>query len=491
MADAWFDVVVVGAGLSGIGMARHLKVECPDLSFTVLEARDRLGGTWDLFRYPGVRSDSDMYTLGYSFRPWTGDKAIADGASILAYLQDTARETGVEPHIRMGTRVVAVGWSSADAAWTLTVDRAGTMETIACRFVVMCTGYYDYAKGHAPDIPGADSFAGRVVHPQFWPQDQDVAGKRVVVIGSGATAMTLVPALAERGAAVTMVQRSPSYVIARPAADRFANWLRRILGWRVATPVIRWRNAIIGQFFFHQMRRHPDAAARRLIGWVRDHLGPDYDVGTHFTPRYKPWDQRLNLVPDGDLFAAIRDGRARIFTGTIDRLEPEGLVMAGGERVPADIVVTATGLELKLMDGMPITVDGTRVDFARTLNYKGMMFSDVPNLAYVFGYTNASWTLKADLTAAYLCRLLKTMARRGACSATPRVGEGEAGDEAFLDFTSSYVQRAIDRFPRQGRRAPWRLHQNYLKDVLALRFGRVDDAMEFGHAASAKRPARR
>ncbi|PCD03449.1 FAD-containing monooxygenase EthA [Sphingomonas spermidinifaciens] len=481
MADEWFDVVVVGAGLSGIGMARHLKVECPDLSFTVLEARARLGGTWDLFRYPGVRSDSDMYTLGYSFRPWTEEKAIAEGGSILSYLQDTARESGVEPHIRTRTRVVAADWSSADAAWTLTVDVAGERRTVACRFVVMCTGYYDYARGHAPAFAGADDFAGQIVHPQFWPENLDVSGKRVAVIGSGATAVTLVPALADRGAQVAMVQRSPSYVVARPASDRIANGLRRLIGARRATDAIRWRNALIGQFFYSRMRKHPKAAAEKLIGWVRDHLGPDYDVATHFTPRYDPWDQRLCLVPDGDLFEAIKAGRAEVVTGTIDRFEAEGIVMEDGTRVPADIIVTATGLELKLMDDMPVRIDGRPVDFARTLNYKGMMFSDVPNLAYTFGYTNASWTLKADLTAAYVCRLLNAMRARGMRSATPRVGEGEAGDEAFLDFTSTYVQRAIDRFPKQGKRAPWRLHQNYLKDLMALRFGRVDDAIEFAH----------
>lgn len=479
MADEWFDVVVVGAGLSGIGMAYHLKTECPGTTFAVLEARAATGGTWDLFRYPGVRSDSDMYTLGYRFRPWTGERAIADGASILAYLRETAREGGIEPHIRTSTRVVAADWSSAEAAWTLTVEQDGARRTIACRFVVMCTGYYDYDRGHAPAFAGAEAFAGRIVHPQFWPDDLDVSGRRVAVIGSGATAMTLVPALVEQGADVALVQRSPTYVVSRPAVDRIANGLRRLIGARATTRAIRWRNALIGQYFYGRMRKHPKPAAERLIGWVRDHLGADYDVATHFTPRYDPWDQRLCLVPDGDLFASIKSGRAEMVTGTIDRFDEGGLRMADGRHVDADIVVTATGLELKLMDDMPVTIDGARVDFARTLNYKGMMFSDVPNLAYVFGYTNASWTLKADLTAGYVCRLLRTMQARGQRQAMPRVGEGEAGDEAFLDFTSTYVLRAIDRFPKQGRRAPWRLHQNYLKDVMALRFGRVDDSMQF------------
>ncbi|MEZ0498217.1 flavin-containing monooxygenase [Sphingomonas sp. IW22] len=479
MADEWFDVVVVGAGLSGIGMARQLKVGCPELSFTLLEARDRLGGTWDLFRYPGVRSDSDMFTLGYRFRPWTGQQAIADGASILEYLNDTARDEGVAPHIRTGHRVVAAEWSTPDAAWTLTVDRGDGRRTIGCRFVAMCTGYYDYERGYAPSFAGEEAFGGPIVHPQFWPEDLALEGRRVAVIGSGATAMTLVPALVERGGQVTMVQRSPTYVVARPARDPVANGLRRVIGARAAGRAIRWRNALIGQFFYSRMRKHPKAAARRLIGWVRDHLGPDFDVDTHFTPRYDPWDQRLCLVPDGDLFTAIRDGRAKVVTGSIDRFEPGAIRMESGEQVPADIIVTATGLELKLMDDMPVRIDGEAVDFAGTLNYKGLMFSGVPNLAYSFGYTNASWTLKADLTAAYVVRLLKAMRKRGMRQATPVTRDGDAGDEAFLDFTSGYVRRAIDRFPRQGRRAPWRLHQNYLKDVLALRLGRVDDAMAF------------
>lgn len=479
MADEWFDVVVVGAGLSGIGMARQLKVGCPELSFTVLEARDRLGGTWDLFRYPGVRSDSDMFTLGYRFRPWTGQRAIADGASILEYLNDTARDEGVAPHIRAGHRVVAAEWSTTDAAWTLTVDRGDGRRTIGCRFVAMCTGYYDYERGYTPSFAAQEAFGGRIVHPQFWPEDLALEGRRVAVIGSGATAMTLVPALVERGAQVTMVQRSPTYVVARPARDPVANGLRRVIGARAAGRAIRWRNALIGQFFYSRMRKYPKAAARRLIGWVRDHLGPDFDVDTHFTPRYDPWDQRLCLVPDGDLFTVIRDGRAKVVTGSIDRFEPGGIRMESGEQVPADIIVTATGLELKLMDDMPVRIDGEAVDFAGTLNYKGLMFSGVPNLAYSFGYTNASWTLKADLTAAYVVRLLKAMRKRGMRQATPVTRDGDAGDEAFLDFTSGYVRRAIDRFPRQGQRAPWRLHQNYLKDVLALRLGRVDDAMAF------------
>lgn len=481
MDDEWFDVVVVGAGLSGIGMARHLKVGCPDLSFTVLEARERLGGTWDLFRYPGIRSDSDMFTLGYRFRPWTGERAIADGASILSYLRDTARDEGVAPHIRTAHRVVAADWSTADARWRLSVDHRGERRTIACRFVVMCTGYYDYQRGHAPIFNGAEAFAGRIVHPQFWPDDLDVAGRRIAVIGSGATAMTLVPALAELGATVTMVQRSPTYVVARPARDPVADRLRRVIGARAAGRVIRWRNALLGQFFYQQMRRHPRAAARRLIGWVRDHLGPGYDVATHFTPRYDPWDQRLCLVPDGDLFAAIRSGRASVVTGTIERFEVGGIRMASGEHVPADVIVTATGLEMKLMDDMPVRIDGQPVVFADTLNYRGMMFSGVPNLAYTFGYTNASWTLKADLTAGYVVRLLGVMRKRGMRQATPVARDGDAGADAFIDFTSGYVRRAVERFPKQGRRAPWRLHQHYLKDVLALRFGRVDDAMAFSN----------
>jgi monooxygenase len=475
-----FDVVVVGAGLSGIGAGYHLQAKSPDRSYVILEGRDRLGGTWDLFRYPGIRSDSDMYTLGFSFRPWTDAKAIADGPSILRYLEDTARENGIDRHIRYGHRVKSAAWSSEEARWTVIAESEGEERRFTCSFLFACTGYYDYARGYAPDLEGAADFKGRIVHPQFWTDDIDYAGKRVVVIGSGATAVTLVPELAKQAAQVTMLQRSPTYIVARPSEDALANRLRRWLPSKAAYAVTRWKNVLLQQYFYRIARKHPEKAKERIVDMVRQELGPDYDVGTHFTPRYNPWDQRLCLVPDADLFAAIRAGRADVVTDTIERFTETGIRLSSGRELDADLVVTATGLELQLMSGIPVTVDGRAVKWSEHMTYKGMMFSDVPNLAISFGYTNASWTLKADLTAAYVTRLLNAMEKRGMRQVTPRL---QAPVEAlpFLDFTSGYVQRAMEQFPRQGSRKPWRLHQNYTRDVLALRFGGIDQEMEFSN----------
>jgi cation diffusion facilitator CzcD-associated flavoprotein CzcO len=475
-----FDVVVVGAGLSGIGAGYHLQANSPDRSYVILESRDRLGGTWDLFRYPGIRSDSDMYTLGFSFRPWTDAKAIADGPSILRYLEDTAREHGIDRRIRYGHRVTSAAWSSEEARWTLLVEQDGEERRFTCSFLFACTGYYDYARGYAPDLEGAADFKGRIVHPQFWTDDIDYAGKRVVVIGSGATAVTLVPELAKQAAQVTMLQRSPTYIVARPSEDAIANRLRRWLPSKAAYAVTRWKNVLLQQYFYRIARKHPEKAKERIVDMVRQELGPDYDVGTHFTPRYNPWDQRLCLVPDADLFAAIRAGRADVVTDTIERFTETGIRLSSGRELEADLVVTATGLELQLMSGIPVTVDGRTIKWSEQMTYKGMMFSDVPNLAISFGYTNASWTLKADLTAGYVTRLLNAMKKRGMRQVTPRL---RAPVEAlpFLDFTSGYVRRAMEQFPRQGSRKPWRLHQNYTRDVLALRFGGIDEEMEFSN----------
>jgi cation diffusion facilitator CzcD-associated flavoprotein CzcO len=484
-----FDVIVVGAGISGIGAGYHLQAHCPDRSYVILEGRDDLGGTWNLFRYPGIRSDSDMFTLGYAFRPWTGAKAIADGPSILNYVRETAAEYGIDKHIRYRQQVTSASWSTDTASWTVTVAGPDGETQLSCNFLFMCSGYYNYARGHAPDFVGRDDFAGRIVHPQFWPDDLDYAGKRVVVIGSGATAVTLVPEMARDVAQVTMLQRSPTYIVARPAEDRFANWLRRKLPARLAYQIVRWRNVLLGIWFFNHARKKPAKVKERLIGMVRDELGPDYDVGTHFTPRYNPWDQRLCLVPDGDLFAAIREGRASVATGQIDRFVAEGIRLKSGETLPADIIITATGLQLQLMSDIAFIVDGAAVDFAQTYNYKGMMFSGVPNLASTFGYTNASWTLKADLTSLYVCRLLNAMQRKGMRQATPRVGGEGIEPVPFLDFTSGYVQRSIDKLPRQGHRKPWRLNQNYARDLMALKFGSVDREMEFSNPAPKERRA--
>ena len=475
-----FDVVVVGAGISGIGAGYHLQANSPDRSYVILEGRERLGGTWDLFRYPGIRSDSDMYTLGFSFRPWTDAKAIADGPAILRYLDDTAREHGVDRHIRYRHRVKSAAWSSEDALWTVVAEREEGEVTFTCGFLFMATGYYNYARGYTPDFPGVADFAGRIVHPQFWTDDVAYAGKRIVVIGSGATAVTLVPELARQAAHVTMLQRSPTYIVARPSEDKIANWLRSKLPVRTAYGLTRWKNVLLQQYFYRIARKQPEKAKQAIIDMVRDELGPDYDVGTHFTPSYNPWDQRLCLVPDADLFASIREGKASVVTDTIDRFTESGIRLASGRELEADLIVTATGLEIQLLSGMPVIVDGKLFEPAKHMTYKGMMFSDVPNFAISFGYTNASWTLKADLTANYMTRLLNAMRKRGVRQVTPRLKE-PVEEMPFLDFTSGYVQRAAAHLPRQGTRKPWRVHQNYTLDVMALKFGGIDQEMEFSN----------
>ena len=482
-----FDVIIVGAGLSGVGAAYHLQKNCPDRSFAILEAREAIGGTWDLFRYPGIRSDSDMHTLGYDFRPWTKAKAIADGPSIREYIQETAQEYGIDRRIRFGQRVKSAAWSTEDAAWTLEIEQAGERRQLRCNFLYMCSGYYDYAKGHAPVFAGTERFAGRIVHPQFWPADLDYAGKKVVVIGSGATAVTLVPEMAKQAAHVTMLQRSPTYVVSRPAEDGLANRLRAMLPAKAAYGVTRWKNVLFGMLFYNLARKRPERTKERLLGMVREHLGPDYDVQTHFTPRYNPWDQRLCLVPDADLFDAIKRGDASVVTDTIDTFTATGIKLASGAEIAADVVVTATGLELALMGGATFSIDGRSVRLADSLQYKGMMFSDVPNLAFTFGYTNASWTLKADLVARYVCRLLNAMRRKGVRQATPRIGDAMIAPQPFADFSSGYIQRAIDNLPRQGDRKPWRLNQNYALDVMALRFGSIENAMEFSNPVGVSR----
>ncbi|PXA90735.1 FAD-containing monooxygenase EthA [Nostoc sp. 3335mG] len=483
-----FDVVVVGAGLSGIGAGYHLQTHCPDRSYVILEGRERLGGTWDLFRYPGIRSDSDMYTLGFSFKPWTNAKAIADGPSILSYLKETAAEHGIDDHIRYRTRVTAASWSTEDALWRVTATENGEERHYTCGFLFMCTGYYNYSRGFAPEFEGADDFSGRIVHPQFWSDEIDYADKRVIVIGSGATAVTLVPELAKQAAHVTMLQRSPTYVVSRPSQDAVANGLRRVLPAKAAYAVTRWKNVLLQQFFYRLARKRPDKVKAHMVQMVRDQLGPDYDVERHFTPSYNPWDQRVCLVPDADLFATLRSGKAEVVTGHIRRFVQDGIELETGEILPADLIVTATGLELQLVSDIPLIVDGKTVDLSTRTTYKGMMLSDVPNLALSFGYTNASWTLKADLTSEYVCRLLKAMRKRGMRQATPRLTT-PVEEMPFLDFTSGYVQRAMAKFPRQGTRKPWRLNQNYSRDLMALRYGSIDTDMEFSNPAPRSSPA--
>jgi cation diffusion facilitator CzcD-associated flavoprotein CzcO len=486
MAIEHFDVLIVGAGLSGIGAAYHLQRDCPRKTYAILEARNAMGGTWDLFRYPGIRSDSDMYTLGYAFKPWREAKAIADGPSILNYVRETAAENGIDRHIRYGCKVKRASWSSETATWTVEAEQDGMTVQISCNFLSMCSGYYNYDAGYTPDFPGVERFGGRIVHPQHWPENLDYAGKQVVVIGSGATAVTLVPEMARTAGHVTMLQRSPTYVVSRPAEDGVANWLRAKLPAMTAYNITRWKNVGMQMLFFNIARKKPEKTKAQLLDLVREHLGPDYDVATHFTPRYNPWDQRLCLVPDADLFASLKAGSSSVVTDQIETFTETGLKLKSGATLDADIIVTATGLRMQLLGEMEVVVDGQKIAPHETTSYKGMMFSDVPNLASTFGYTNASWTLKADLTAEYVCRLLNHMDRTGTRICTPRLPEGEMEIEPWLDFSSGYVQRALKILPKQGAKTPWKVHQNYALDLVALRYGKVDDGtMEFSKARAA------
>jgi monooxygenase len=471
------DVLVVGAGLSGIGAGGHLKQHCPERRFAILEGREAMGGTWDLFRYPGIRSDSDMHTLGYAFKPWTDAKTIADGDSILNYIRETAREHQLDQHIRYGHKVMAASWSSQDARWTVDVERGPHRERIqlTCQFLFLCSGYYNYERGYTPQLPGLDQFKGRVVHPQQWTPDVDYTGKRVVVIGSGATAVTLVPVMADKAAHVTMLQRSPTYVVSRPAQDKLANTLKRLLPRRLAYGLTRWKNVLLGMLFFQLSRSLPEMIKSMLLKHVQKALGQDFDVGTHFTPSYKPWDQRMCLVPDADLFKAIKSGRASVVTDRIEGFTESGIKLKSGQTLEADLVVTATGLDLLAMGGVAITVDGRAIVLKHTMSYKSMMLAEVPNLAYVIGYTNASWTLKGDLTCQYVCRLLNHMARQGVNQCMPHLADPSVKVQDWLDFSPGYILRALNKFPRQGTKAPWRLHQNYALDLMSLRFGSLDD----------------
>ena len=473
------DTLIVGAGLSGIGSAVHLRQGLPQQSVLILEARERLGGTWDLFRYPGIRSDSDMHTLGYSFKPWTGAKAIADGPSILQYVQEAAQEFGVLPLIRFGHKVLTADWDSAAARWLVAVKRLAddTVLQVHCRFLLMCSGYYNYEHGYTPAIPGMDSFTGKVVHPQHWPQDLDYRGQQVVVIGSGATAMTLVPEMAKLAAQVTLLQRSPTYVVARPSRDAIADGLRRALPAKTAYALTRWKNVLTGLFYFTLARRNPELAKARILQGATQALPAGYPVNPHFTPSYKPWDQRICLLPDADLFSAISQDRARMVTDTIEMIEPQGLRLHSGELLPADVIVTATGLDLLGFGGMHIAVDGVPLEVSKCLSYKGMMLNGVPNFAYVFGYTNASWTLKSDLTGQYVLRLLRHMRSQGLDSVVPQLNDSTVQPEPWVDFSSGYFQRAMDRFPKQGSKKPWRLYQNYARDLLALRWSALEDGV--------------
>ena len=482
MSPTDIDVLIIGAGLSGIGAACMLSRKAPKERVLILEARDAIGGTWDLFRYPGIRSDSDMFTLGYIFKPWVGDKALADGPSIRRYVQEAATEHGVTDKIRFGHKVIAANWSSAEQRWEVRARRAedGEEQLFYSRFLHCCSGYYNYDQGYQPDYPGLADFGGRMVHPQHWPEDLDYSGQRVVVIGSGATAVTLVPAMSDKAAKVTMLQRSPSYILSLPQQDPIARFLRRVLPVRWAYSLTRWKNVFISLGLFHFARKRPVAMRGLLRKGVRKALGPEYPVDVHFKPSYQPWDQRLCFVPDGDLFRALRSGKAEVVTDRIARFVPEGVALESGKILQADIVVSATGLDLQFIGGAELSVDGQPVPLHESYVYRGMMIQNVPNFVFTVGYTNASWTLKADLVASFVCRLRNHMRRHGHLQATPRLHDPSVQPEPLIDFSSGYVQRALDRLPQQGSKAPWKLFQNYLRDRLLLRFGRLEDgAMEF------------
>ena len=482
MTSEHVDVVVVGAGLSGIGAGYHLKTMSPDRSYVILEGRDGLGGTWDLFKYPGVRSDSDMHTLGFSFKPWTEAKSIADGPSILQYLKQTVAQFGIDKNIRYGQLVTQAQWSTDDAQWTVTSTNkaTGTSSTITCSFLFMCSGYYSYKKGHTPEFAGRERFKGTVVHPQEWPLDLDYAGKRVVVIGSGATAVTIVPSMADKAAHVTMLQRSPTYMVSRPDHDVMANRMRKVLPEKMAYNLTRIKNTWRQQLVYNKTRTDPDKVKQLLLGGVKMELGADYDIAKHFTPSYNPWDQRLCLVPNGDFFKSMREGKASVVTDHITSFTETGIQLASGEHLDADIIVTATGLELVTLGEMDFFVDGNQVDFAKTWTYKGFAYSDIPNMASTFGYINASWTLRSDLTAEYVCRLLNHMRKKGVAQCTPRLRDqdGSMKERPWIDgFSSGYMQRMMHRMPRQGDHEPWINPQNYRRDKKMFKHSPIDDGV--------------
>ncbi len=491
MSTEHVDVLIVGAGISGIGAGYRLQEGCPGKTFAIIEGRGAIGGTWDLFRFPGIRSDSDMFTLCYPFRPWTGAQMIVDGNTIREYVEATARTYGIDRRIRFNRCVRRATWSSTDARWTVEIERTdgGETEQMTCGFLFTCTGYYSYDEGHTPDFPGLDRFGGQIVHPQFWGEDVDHVGKRVVVIGSGATAVTLIPAVAERAAHVTMLQRSPSYVISFPGADPVVGLLGRVLPARLAYPIVRWRNVKIMTGIWTLCRHLPGFSRGLIRALAKRQLPPGYDIDTHFNPRYAPWDERMCVIPDGDLFKAIAAGRASVVTDQIDTFTETGIALASGSELEADLIVTATGLNMQPLGGIELSVDGRDVELPETLAYRGAMLADVPNMAFAFGYINQSWTLGADLTARQVCRLLNHMDERGYDHCTPRNALRVAASKPFMELSSGYVRRAMDHFPKQGAGDPWYRPQSYPRDRRAVMRAPIDDpALEFVRLGSAARP---
>ena len=471
------DVLVVGAGISGIGAGYHLQKKCPDSSFVILEGRDKIGGTWDLFKYPGIRSDSDMYTLGFNFKPWKEQEAIADAPSILKYLSETVEEYNLKDKIRFGKYVKSATWSSSENSWTVDVeDKAeGKITQISCNFIFMCSGYYSYKEGYKPEFKGIEDFAGDIIHPQEWDENYDYSGKKIVVIGSGATAVTIVPEMAKKAKHVTMLQRSPTYVVSAPEKDKLANNLRKYFPLKLSYLIIRWRNILRQQYYFRLCQKYPEGVKNAIIREVKKALGSDYDVKKHFTPNYNPWTQRMCLVPDGDLFEQIKKGNASVVTDQIQRITKKSIILSSGEELETDVIVTATGLNLEMLSNVNFTVDNKPIDISKTITYKGMMYSGVPNLASTFGYTNASWTLGADLTSEYVCRLINHMRKKNYSVVCPQSDNNIETDPDYLNLTSGYIERSRHIFPQQGKKSPWRNNQNFLKDVFQIRYGRIDD----------------
>jgi cation diffusion facilitator CzcD-associated flavoprotein CzcO len=485
MTPEHFDVLIVGAGLAGIGAAAHLTREQPGKSYVILEGRDAIGGTWDLFRYPGIRSDSDMQTLGYRFKPWTNEKAIADGPAILDYVHETAGEYGVKPNIRFHHRVLSADFSTADARWTVRASHDGEDVEFTCGILFSASGYYRYDEPYDPDLPGRDNFKGELVHPQFWPEDLDYAGKRVVVIGSGATAVTLVPAMTDKAAHVTMLQRTPTYIVSVPAKDPIINAMRKVLGEKRAYSLGRRKNVAIQNWIYQTSHKRPEFIKKLIRRFQERQLPDGFDIDRHFTPPYNPWTQRLCVVPDGDLFRAIRHEKATIVTDRIETFTEHGIKLESGAELEADVVVTATGLNLLAFGGIDVAVDGEPLEVPQTFAYKGLMLSGLPNFAYAIGYTNASWTLKVDLTCEFLCRVIAHMDAHGFDTFVPRADDPTLEAKPLLDFQAGYVLRAIDKLPKQGSRAPWQQPMNYTADIKILREGPVEDPeLEFSRSAA-------